>query len=254
MVDPEATVIDVRLPGAGVEVAARTHTGRVRRHNEDAFLVDLDLGLAAVADGMGGHAHGEVASREVLAALAAFLRNHVQAFAEATVAEALRYANRRVYEANRRQGYRDGMGMGSTVAGLWFGKAGAICFHIGDSRVYRYRCQRLQQLTRDHSLYQAWLDAGGEGVAPAANILTRSLGSFAEVQPEVTTVDCQPEDLFLLCSDGLTRYWTHERLERFFARVDRGLPRWVDELVEAADAHDGSDNITVILARIGQPV
>ncbi len=251
--DPDSTVIAVRMPGLDLRVAARTHTGRVRRHNEDALLVDLDLKLMAVADGMGGHDRGEIASRAVLTALVDFLRRHAAGFSEEVVSEALRQANQAVYEHNRRRGYREGTGMGSTVAGLWFGPGRAIRFHVGDSRIYRYRRGRLEQLGRDHSLYQAWLEAGGEGIAPATNILTRSLGCFMEVEPEVATLDCRLGDRFLLCSDGLTRYWTDPRLEAFFASGGSDLSSQVDALVETANERDGGDNITAILISVGEP-
>ncbi len=250
--DSEATLIDVRLLGSAIEVAAWTHVGRVRAHNEDALLVDLDLKLVAVADGMGGHALGEVASREALMSLAEYLCRHVRCFAEDTVTEALIQANRRIYETNCRRGYRSGAGMGSTVAGLWFGRERAIRFHVGDSRVYRYRQDRLEQLTRDHSLYQAWLDAGGVGVAPASNVITRSLGCFAEVEPEVAMIDYRKGDRFLVCSDGLTRYWTPPRLAHFFAQGEIDLQDQVRTLVETANAQDGSDNITALLIRVGE--
>jgi len=247
----QSLMVDIQLSRTGIAVAARTHTGRVRKHNEDAFLVDLDLELLAVADGMGGHVHGEVASREVMAALVAYLRRNRQEITAETVTAALRSANDRIYSDNRSHGYANGMGMGSTVVGLWFSESGsAVCFHVGDSRAYRIRQRRLEQLTRDHSLYQAWLDGGGEGIPPGTNILTRSLGSFADVEPEVTTIDYRQGDLFLLCSDGLTGYWNHERLEYFFNHTNGSLQSLADQLLVAANENDGRDNITLILAYV----
>lgn len=251
MPDREPYGIDVRLANVEITVAARTHVGRVREHNEDAFLVDLDLDLLAVADGMGGHVRGEVASREVMAALAAYLRNHRRAMTIETVEAALRDANDKIYATNCASGLPNGMGMGSTVVGLWFSDVGsAICFHVGDSRAYRLRQRGLEQLTRDHSLYQAWLEGGAEGIPPSNNILTRSLGSFAEVEPEVRTIDYLPGDLFLLCSDGLTGYWTQERLENALNHYQGDLQPLADELLQAAIERDGRDNITLILASV----
>ena len=202
-----------------------TDTGTVRTSNEDNFLIDADLGLAMVADGMGGHAAGEVASAGVLNALRDYLTEHgdlsaggdmMAADPDATwsdpamrgvgiVHDAIEFANRSLYQRNKDNDCDDGGGMGTTLTGIWRapGQAPLILFHVGDSRLYRLRGGQLEQLTRDQTMYQQAVDAGLFDNLPPRNMLLQAMGPSPAVAPEVRSQVVQPGDLLMLCSDGL---------------------------------------------------
>lgn len=170
------------------------------------------------------------------------------------IREAVELANRRIVGANHERNASGTRGMGTTVVGFWAPRSvpGAFVFHAGDSRLYRFRDGQLEALTRDHSLYQAWLDAGSQGNAPARNVIIRALGAMAEVRPDITRIAIEPEDLFLACSDGLTTMMDDVEI------ADR-LRVWQDEppasicrrLIDEANDRGGKDNVSVIVIRAG---
>lgn len=251
-----------------------TDVGQVRRSNEDNFLIDAQTGLVAVADGMGGHDGGEVASRTVLEALresvAASLREgalerlpaadghdpdatwrdqHVPAVL--MVHAAVDHANEQVYRANVRNESVEGGGMGTTLTGFWHGPQGSplIVFHVGDSRLYRMRRGELSVLTRDQTLYQQALEEGMSDDLPPRNLLLQAIGPTDSVIPDVRV--CVPEegDLFLLCSDGLYGNTPHAALAEALAAADaQSLDLCCSALVDLAMAHGSRDNITALLA------
>lgn len=239
--------------GLGVALGL-TDIGTVRTSNQDNFLVDAGLGLVAVADGMGGHADGERASAEALAVLADALR---AAVAPATPArqvgvlrDAVGYANQHLYQANLADGRGDGSGMGTTLTGLWQATPGGpLCiFHVGDTRLYRYRAGQLVQLTHDQTLHQQALDAGYEHNLPPRNLLLQALGPAAEVTPELLVESAMPNDLYLLCSDGLHGACGDEPIAAVLGEVARaGLAACCAQLIDMAKHAGSRDNITALL-------
>lgn len=249
-------------------------TGNVRRHNEDCFLIDPALGLAAVADGMGGHLSGEVASAEALATLHAYLaarREELDAPSResasdpdatslnpswrsmAALLRAVEGANAAVYGMNRERGHTDGSGMGSTLTGMRAvpGMDAMVVFHVGDSRLYRHRDGVLLQLTRDQTAHQLALEAGTPGPLPPQNLLLQAVGPASEVVPDIALHDLLADDLLLLCSDGLHGWVPHAEMEQLLGKTGACLETLCAQLVALAKHHSSRDNITALLARCG---
>ena len=229
--------------------AGRTDAGRVRRRNEDSFV--LDPPLFAVADGMGGAQAGEVASR---LAAAAFREYHdADRLEPAERVEAIiQEANRRIYERARTDAEASGMGTTVTAAILTNGRVSIG--HVGDSRAYRIRNGELEQLTEDHSLVADLMRSGRltpeeADAHPQRSVITRALGTDADVDVDTVTVDVEPGDLFLLCSDGLTTMVPEEDILRIAQEADN-LDGAARTLVRAANSGGGEDNITVVLFKV----
>jgi protein phosphatase len=249
-----------------------TDVGLVRQSNEDNFLIDSQLGLVAVADGMGGHDGGEIASclaletlRDALAASipkkaspgdaadpdATWQDEHMPAIV--AVHEAVDAANARVYGANVRKGHGEGSGMGTTLTGFWQSLPGGplVIFHVGDSRVYRYRDGELAVLTRDQTMYQQALEAGVSGDFPPRNLLLQAIGPTAAVTPDVKASTARPGDVYLLCSDGLYGNTPHAAIENALAGAHaQSLEQCCHDLVALAKTHGSRDNITAVLALV----
>ncbi len=227
---------------------ALTHVGHVRTTNEDSFLESREMCLWAVADGMGGHAAGDVASRLVVDSLASFApHDHVS--------DSIDCLEDRLIDANREclaivENDAIHQGMGSTAAVLY--ATGKHCFVLwaGDSRVYRLRDGELEQLTEDHSLVQEMYALGHlseEGMAthPSANIITRAIGVAEHLFVDIDYREVSGGDRFLLCSDGLTRDLRDGDVQRLLAG---GSPTQACEaLLKEALARGGGDNTTVIV-------
>jgi len=229
--------------------AGRTDAGRVRRRNEDSFV--LDPPLFAVADGMGGAQAGEVASR---LAAAAFREYHdADRLEPAERVEAIiQEANRRIYERARTDAEASGMGTTVTAAILTNGRVSIG--HVGDSRAYRIRNGELEQLTEDHSLVADLMRSGRltpeeADAHPQRSVITRALGTDVDVDVDTVTVDVEPGDLFLLCSDGLTTMVPEEDILRIAQEADN-LDGAARTLVRAANSGGGEDNITVVLFKV----
>jgi protein phosphatase len=229
----------------------------VRKGNEDNFFADANeyRGLFIVADGMGGHAAGEVASQmavEVVSVDLEKLKDLESADALEMVSLALRHANRAVFERSASE--RDKMGMGSTASVLVLGDERFIIGHLGDSRIYLFRDGELRQITHDHSVVQEQIDAGiitkdGAKNHKQSNVITRCVGMGWDVEPDVTDGDVRQGDVFLLASDGLTGMVDDRRLHQLLA--SRAAPeRLVDAMISEANARGGVDNITVVVVRV----
>ena len=241
----------------GLRYSGLTDTGRRRRRNEDAFV--LRPPLFAVADGMGGAQAGELASRLAAAVLR---ESSGSGTGEERVTELVQEANRRVYERSNEDAEVQGMGTTMTVA-LVDGERGTVSIgHVGDSRAYRIRDGRLEQLTEDHSLVQELVRGGRispeeAGSHPQRSVITRALGTDADVDVDTVTLDARPGDLYLLCSDGLPIMVADSEILRI-AESGRGdLDAIAHELVAAANRGGGEDNVTVVvfeLATDGQDV
>lgn len=230
--------------------AARTDIGLVRSRNEDAYLAQPQRGLWAVADGMGGHAFGDLASRAVVDALASLP-------VPAALAELIESARMRLGQANEtlreEARTRQVPVIGSTVAALLAFGDEAGCLWAGDSRIYLYRHGCLQQLTRDHSQFEA-LKARGVELAQAAaspNMITRAVGAADTVAFDVTTMTARDGDIFLLCSDGLSTPVEEAAIAAALAPGD--CEAAAQALVAQALANGGRDNITAVVVRVDDP-
>ncbi|MES2532676.1 MAG: Stp1/IreP family PP2C-type Ser/Thr phosphatase [Pseudomonadota bacterium] len=241
------------------DFAALTDAGRVRGNNEDAIAFDAELGIALLADGMGGYNGGEVASDMAITLLrASFARWAAHAGLPAPARAVRRALQAGVDEANSAilkvgMGSQLLYGMGTTLVLAAFGVRSVVVGHIGDSRCYRLRNGRLEQLTHDHSLLQEQLDAGLVTQEQAArsnqrNLVTRALGVEHTVDVELHEHAAQPGDLYLLCSDGLTEMVSDVELFTLLMR-DIDLPSLATLLVANANENGGRDNISVVLAR-----
>lgn len=236
----------MRLSGS----AGRTDAGRKRRRNEDAYVVAPPLFV--VADGMGGAQAGEVAAR---LATAAFHEYHEadELEAEQRVAAIIQEANRRIFERARSD--TEVSGMGTTVTAALVEGSRIVIGHVGDSRAYRLREGRLEQLTNDHSLV-ADLVRGGRispeeaEIHPQRSVITRALGTDREVDVDSVAVEAEPGDVYLLCSDGLTTMVTDEEILDVVGRA-KSLENAGKDLVKAANRRGGEDNITVVLFAVG---
>ena len=231
------------------ESAGKTDPGRVRRRNEDAFVVEPPL--FAVADGMGGAQAGEVASRLAAAAFREY-READQLEAEERVRAIIQEANRRIYERARSDAEVSGMGTTITAALLADGRV--VIGHVGDSRAYRIRNGELEQLTEDHSLVADLMRSGRltpeEAEAhPQRSVITRALGTDPQVDVDTLAVEAEPGDLFLLCSDGLSTMVSDQDVLRTVEKAG-SLDEAARDLVRAANKGGGEDNVTVVLFRL----
>jgi PPM family protein phosphatase len=239
-----------------MKVAAKSDVGRVRTNNEDALLVDEPLGLLIVADGMGGHVGGEVASAMAVAAIAAYMKGRLAgpqpADQTATLLQAaIHTADEAIWtHTNAHPELRD---MGTTVVlALCQGDQVHIA-HVGDSRAYLFHHGELRQLTEDHSVVAQLMKAGQltprkARSHPLRHLITRYLGSGAAVA-ELQGVTWQQGDYLLLCSDGLTNMVEDHHIEELIRRGGTEVQAACEALVARANARGGEDNISVILAQ-----
>lgn len=237
-----------------VQMSGYTDAGQVRDSNEDAILWNAASGWAVLADGMGGHMAGEVASRLAVETL----ETHLGAISKDGKGGELERLREAVLEANR-QIYAQAAAdvrchnMGTTIVATLFRDATLTCAHVGDSRLYRYSDSKLEQLSHDHSLVQELVDEGMLSTEEAAqsshkNVITRALGLEATVAADVLQTPVHPGELYLLCSDGLSDKIPDAELGGLLQGDD--LDDMVRELVAEANRRGGEDNISVILARI----
>jgi serine/threonine protein phosphatase PrpC len=235
--------------------AGLTDTGRRRRQNEDAFVCDPPL--FAIADGMGGAQAGELASRLAAAAI----EEAAEALhGEEEVVGAVRTANARIFQRSLEDPAVAGMGTTATVV-LVDEAAGALTVaHVGDSRAYRYREGALEQLTIDHSLVGELVRSGRltedeAAVHPHRSVITRALGTEADVEVDTRAVDVAPGDLVLLCSDGLSAMVRDDEIARVLEAAGGDPHRAAADLVTAANAAGGEDNVTVVVFELvdGEP-
>ena len=255
-------------------VAGLTDVGLRRRHNEDSFSIDEDLGLFMVADGLGGHEAGEVASRTALEEIVAVVRRHARDTGggrespdhevderadggcdpEPLIRDAVGVACRAIHDMNRERNRPDGRGMGTTLAGLWFSDdlQRAALFHVGDSRIYRLRADRLERLTRDHTAYEDWLARDREGPEPKKNVIVRAVGPRPETVADVSLEPVRADDRYLLCTDGLHGMADDGVIEAVLRR-DGDPEATCRRLVELAKERGGRDNVTVVVACVKRP-
>jgi len=232
--------------------AAVTDCGRKRPSNEDAFGYSVEHGVYVVCDGMGGAAAGEVASSLAVDEMLRLLTGRDPDHQLVDDAEAaLSSANLAIY--TRAQHSRNLSGMGTTLVSLLAEERRGWMINVGDSRGYRLRGARLEQITLDHSLVEEQVRMGRMDRleaqrSPFKNVITRALGTQSAVTPDVFELEIEPGDLFLLCSDGLTRELSDQAIESRL-KLDLPLKGLCAKLIEAANQAGGHDNITCILVR-----
>ena len=230
--------------------AGLTDVGRERDHNEDTFLVDTDIGLFLVADGMGGHRAGEVASALARETIAQSVRGSQVTPRLQVLDEAIRQANARVVQEGVQNKTRKGMGT-TIVALIEDGDAIGIA-HAGDSRCYLFRAGKLSRMTRDHSLVE---ELGGDDPAVHAalsgysNVITRALGTAVDTQPELRREPAQPGDVFLLCSDGLSGVVDEATMTRVLT-AEPDLTKACQVMIDTANERGGPDNVSCVLVRV----
>lgn len=232
------------------DCVSRTHVGLRRKVNEDSILVRTERGLWAVADGMGGHEAGDVASAKVVDALRHLPIVYGLDDIVDTAMEALQKVNRELIDlAQSADGSRT---IGTTVVGLAIAGSQFRCFWAGDSRAYRVRNGSIERLSRDHSLVQDLIDGGMISAAeaethPNANIITRAVGAAELLQVDTVRGEIRPGDTFLLASDGLTRLLSDEELRAALGGDD--LEAIAEGLLAAALDRDAPDNVSLIVLR-----
>ena len=225
----------------------RTDIGKLRKQNEDAAWFDEARAVFAVADGMGGHLAGEVASRMAIEAVQRMARENERP-GIAALREAVACAHETILA--HAQDHIECAGMGTTLSVLWLGENYAYIAHVGDSRIYRLREGSLTQITQDHSLVEELVRAGlitreQARMHPRRNIITRALGTHGENEPDLLVTDVQDGDVFLLCTDGLTGMVPDDEIERTLR--DCGMEAAADRLLALALDAGGRDNVTLIL-------
>jgi PPM family protein phosphatase len=247
---------------AVLEFATATHSGKVRSHNEDTIAAYADIGLAVLADGMGGYNAGEVASGIAVAVVSSEIRRALEnensgtlndGGVEILVNEQAIKANAAIFQAAQKDPQYSGMGTTLVVA-LWHDNRVTVG-HIGDSRLYRLRGETLEQITRDHSLLQEQIDSGMITREQAKhslhkNLITRGVGIDPAVEAEVHTYAVEPGDIYLLCSDGLSDMVTDDCVRLTLSSSRTNLPLAAEQLVQQANENGGHDNISVVLVRV----
>lgn len=226
--------------------------GSTRANNEDAWIALPSIGFFALADGMGGHNAGEVAAQETLD----FLVDSAKDLKKADIMEliieirhAIEQANRHVQKIGSQcKAYQ---GMGTTLCCLLWTQDAIVYAHVGDSRIYRFRNNKLTLLTQDHSLFAQWLATGKlaeecETPYPYKHVITRSIGGSGKANPEIAIAAYQEEDIFILCSDGLTDVLTLHEMETIL-NDSPSLKESAHLLIEKAKIKGSSDNMTVVL-------
>ena len=234
-----------------------TDVGNVRERNEDHAGGDPERGVFLLADGMGGHPAGHLASRVAIDTALAFLTEkrvpgRARGRAE-KLGQAILAANHAIFALGEQ--HEEVAGMGTTLVGMWLGKKHAHFAHVGDSRAYIYRDGEAQPITRDHTVLRERIDRGeltadAPEAAQIGHILTQAVGLEAEVTPDLSSLPVKRDDVFLLCSDGLSDLLKPPRIAELLNGAAQGdLEGKAAALIEAALAAGGHDNITVVLAR-----
>lgn len=248
-----------------IEVAGQTDVGRKRTHNEDNFSIMAEFGLYVVADGMGGHASGEIASKMAVDTLHEFFASTAddpertwpykmdrsKGYEENRLITGIKLCNLRIYEQSQRESKQ--RGMGTTLVALFAVEDGVYVAHVGDSRVYRVRKDELEQLTEDHSLlndYKKMKHLTDDEVAnfPHKNVIVRALGMKDTVKVDTRFENPQPGDTMLLCTDGLCGPVSDQEI-RSIVLSTPDLAAASQKLIETANENGGPDNVTCVLAR-----
>ncbi len=244
----------------------QTDTGKVREHNEDTIAFDPEIGLLVLADGMGGYNAGEVASGIAVKTIVNLVRESVEredltvndpgssmSRPSIILRDAIHRANKIIYQTARTQPQCEGMGT-TVVSALFFDNRVAIA-HVGDSRLYRLRADKFEQVTADHSLLQELVDRGfysAEEAQRAANknYVTRALGVEPNVDVEVQEVPVQKGDFYVLCSDGLSDMVEDDDIHLTISTFGDNLDTVAKQLIQLSNDNGGRDNVSVVMAHV----
>jgi len=251
-----------------IQIVGFTDTGRIRQNNEDSIGYDSALGLLVLADGMGGHLGGEVASsvsvdtiiestQKALPSVNPGEIDSATGFSMESVCiqEAIEQANDVIYKRSNEEA--ELRGMGTTIVVILFYDNRFSLAHIGDSRCYRYRGEKMEQITKDHSLLQELIDRGFYTPEEAQNslnknLVTKALGIDPSILPDIQEELVMKNDIYLLCSDGLTDLVEDEYISLTIKRFSDNLEEAAKQLISKANQNGGKDNISVILCRIDE--
>jgi protein phosphatase len=242
-----------------VSVIGQSDTGFVRHNNEDAWAEIPDCQLYVLADGMGGHRAGEVAARETIEMLSTLLKKFLSPPGKYTLEETQQIIRKTIIEVNSAI-YRMGQkqeslrGMGTTLCCIYLHPEKLICSHVGDSRIYRFRKNHLEQLTQDHSLVRELMDLGQLSEHQAGgflykNIITRAVGTEPTVEPSISTWEVHPHDKYLMCTDGLSDQVSHSEIEEALKK-QCPLKETAESLIALVNRRGGYDNTTLVLIEI----
>jgi len=252
-----------------LQSASLTDPGRVRDHNEDCIESRPEMGLFVLADGMGGYNAGEVASGMATSLIADGLletwklrdvdkleREEAQRLSDQLIRDQIIRSNSAIFTTS--QNNPECAGMGTTLVVCLFYDDFLTVAHIGDSRLYRLRGEVMDQVTRDHSLLQEQLDSGlitpeEAKLSQNKNLVTRALGIDPTVEPELHVYETQPDDIYLLCSDGLSDMVEDEEIRLTLITLKTNPSLTVQQLVQAANDNGGRDNISAMLIRVAEP-
>ena len=254
------------MSGVRITAEALSDVGRKRKGNEDALVLNPEQRLYVVADGMGGHAAGEVASKVAVDAIAEFVEltggnqeitwpfglDDSISYEGNRLKTAVRHANTRVIEATRESAEYEGMA--TTVAAVLVDGDVANLAHVGDSRIYLFSNETIEQLTRDHSWVNEQIENGAISPEqarshPLRNVVTRALGGRPDLVVDIQSRRMATGDMLLLCSDGLTTMVTDEDIARILREADGDVSKAATALVSEANERGGEDNITVVLLK-----
>lgn len=249
-----------------IEIVSQTDPGMVRSHNEDSVAQEQACGLVVLADGMGGYNAGEVASGIAVSVVATEISQRLQdaspterdretgeELGVTLLRDNILKANASIFQAAQSQPQYAGMGT-TIVSGLFYDNR-LVVGHVGDSRMYRLRGEKLQTITRDHSLLQEQIDSGMISLEDARqsknkNLVTRAVGIDAEVEPEIHVHDVRVGDIYLLCSDGLNDMVEDVDIQATLSAMQSNLPLATQQLIQMANDNGGRDNISVILVKV----
>lgn len=252
----------IKLRTSNISICAVSDTGRHRSENQDALFFDEVGRFMLLADGMGGHERGAEASQTALSVMKEYFHpdvvsSELQDITEGSgvppeiiclmslVDEAVNKANAILYERNQKEKLQ--RFMGTTIVGLIFDRGGnALWFHVGDSRLYRWRKSNLKRLTADHSAYTEWIRKGREGTEPGKNVVTRAIGPNPAVSAEALWEKWEQNDIYLLCSDGLTDMISDEQIAHILKSEHESCDI-ASRLIKAANDAGGKDNVSVIV-------
>lgn len=248
-----------------LEVASATDAGAIRSFNEDSIAADSDLGLLVLADGMGGYKAGDVASSIATGLVMDYLKRILSEMAPSTIRSAklsresmavkstIEKTNLAIYQTAQTDSKYTGMG--TTIVLILFHHGLATIAHVGDSRLYRLRQGRLELLTHDHSLLQEQVEMGlisseDAKVSHNRNLVSRALGVEAEIRVDISEHNVQPNDIYLLCSDGLNDMVDDADIELAMSELRNNLPLAANQLVQMANDNGGHDNVSVLIAKV----
>jgi protein phosphatase len=257
--------VHIQVNANDMTICGISDAGRLRSENQDAIFLDEDGNFMLLADGMGGHERGAEASETALGIIQRYLTP------EAITAEivnidngngipveissllslvdtAVKEANSTLYRRNQSQGVK--RYMGTTVVGLvMVDGCYVLWFHVGDSRLYRWRNSNLESLTVDHSAYEQWLRNGRLGLKPGRNVITKAIGPTVATSADIMWDKCERDDTYILCCDGLTDMISEREIARILT-AEKNVTAVADRLVSAANDAGGKDNISVVVCRV----